>query len=105
MVFTVSSLLNNRLPGNIVTSLFGKWITTPNGASYPVGGLVYYMTPPSTWSALFTDPVHLIIYVTYVMASCSLFSYFWLDISGSGVKDVAKSLNDQGLVVVGYRPH
>lgn len=49
------------------------------------------------------DPLHAIVYITFVLISCALFSKTWISVSGNSPKDVAKSLKDQNVVVKGHR--
>jgi len=49
------------------------------------------------------DPIHAIIYTSFVLCSCAFFSRIWIDVSGSSAKDVAKQLIDQELVIEGQR--
>lgn len=49
------------------------------------------------------DPLHTIVYVSFVLISCALFSKTWIEFSGSAPKDVAKQLKDQQMVVSGHR--
>ncbi|ETO01022.1 protein-transport Sec61 protein subunit alpha, partial [Reticulomyxa filosa] len=102
--YFLSQVLNNRFGnGNIITGLLGKWHTNTYGVSQPIGGLVYYMSPPRTFFGLVSDPIHAIVYVTFVLASCAIFSVTWIEVSGSSSRDVAKQLKDQGLIIPGYR--
>ena len=63
-----------------------------------VSGLVYYMSPPRTLSEAFTDPIHTAIYILFIISACALFSKTWIEISGSGPRDVARQLKDQQMV-------
>merc|ERR1719229_529343 len=74
-------------------------------SSKPIGGLVYYMSPPHTIYELLSDPIHSCIYLTFILSTCAAFSYTWINVLGSSPKDVAKQLKDQGLVIRGYREH
>ena len=71
--------------------------------SVPVGGLAYYISPPRALSDIFTDPIHIMAYVAFVLVTCALFSKTWIQVSGSSAKDVAKQLKDQGMGFQGYR--
>ena len=119
-VFFLSQVLTNRFGANIVTNLFGKWqektfqhainaeynlSNLDYNASQPIGGLVYYMSPPHTFYELVSDPIHSAIYLVFVLSTCALFSYTWINVSGTSPKDVAKQLKDQGLIIRGYREH
>merc|ERR1712096_180045 len=50
------------------------------------------------------DPIHTVVYITFVLSSCALLSYSWLGVSGSSAKDVAKNLTAQGLTIPNKRP-
>ena len=69
----------------------------------PVGGLVYYMSPPHNIGELLMDPIRSGVYIAFIMGTCALFSLTWINVSGTSSKDVAKQLRDQGLVIRGYR--
>lgn len=56
--------------------------------SYPVGGLCYYLSPPESMGAIFEDPVHVIVYIIFMLGSCAFFSKTWIEVSGSSAKDV-----------------
>jgi protein transport protein SEC61 subunit alpha len=61
-------------------------------------GIAYYMSPPHTLKAAFLDPIHTAIYVTFILTACAMFSKTWIEVSGSGPRDVAKQLKDQQMV-------
>lgn len=44
------------------------------------------------------DPIHTAIYITFVLTACAMFSKTWIEVSGSGPRDVAKQLKDQQMV-------
>lgn len=61
--------------------------------SYPVGGLCYYLSPPESMGAIFEDPVHVIVYIIFMLGSCAFFSKTWIEVSGSSAKDVGVPIN------------
>lgn len=63
-----------------------------------VSGIAYYMSPPHTLSAALLDPIHTIIYVLFMVTACAAFSKTWIEVSGSGPRDIAKQLKDQQMV-------
>lgn len=63
-----------------------------------VSGIAYYMSPPHTLSAALLDPIHTVIYVTFMVTACAAFSKTWIEVSGSGPRDIAKQLKDQQMV-------
>lgn len=66
-------------------------------------GIAYYMSPPHTLSEAILDPIHTAIYITFMLSACALFSKTWIEVSGSGPRDVAKQLKDQQMVMAGHR--
>jgi protein transport protein SEC61 subunit alpha len=38
-----------------------------------------------------------------MLISCGFFSKTWIEVSGSGVSDVARNLKDQGYIIQGFR--
>jgi len=73
------------------------------GHSAPIGGLAYYISPPQSITSIMSDPIHAVIYTTFVITSCAFFSRIWIDVSGSSSRDVARQLMDQELVIDGMR--
>jgi protein transport protein SEC61 subunit alpha len=65
-----------------------------------VGGIAYYMSPPHTLKNAVLDPIHTAIYIAFMLSACALFSKTWIEVSGSGPRDVAKQLKDQQMVRV-----
>jgi len=105
-LYFLSQLLYRRFPTNFLIGLFGTWQELDGGyqgQSIPVAGLVYYISPPSSVAELLRDPLHTIIYLTFVLTSCALFSKTWIEVSGSSPKDVAKQLKDQQMIMRGHR--
>lgn len=63
-----------------------------------VSGIAYYMSPPHTLKAALLDPIHTVIYVGFIVTACAIFSKTWIEVSGSGPRDIAKQLKDQQMV-------
>ena len=96
----------SRFSNNVFVGLLGTWreFQTPSGThSVPVGGLAYYISPPNNLNEIVADPFHALFYVTFVLSACALFSKAWIDVSGQSVRDVAKQLRDQQMVMKGHR--
>jgi len=105
-LYFLSQLLWRRFPTNILINLFGRWRDVEGGMgaqSYPVGGLVYYLSPPTSLSEIVADPIHAVVYVTFILTACALFSKTWIQVSGQSAKDVARQLQDQKLEMQGFR--
>jgi len=103
-LYFFSQLLYRRFKSNMLVNLLGQWQDLDyGGQSIPVGGLAYYISPPHTFSDIWEDPIHALIYVAFVLISCALFSKTWIEVSGSSSRDVAKQLRDQQMVFKGHR--
>jgi protein transport protein SEC61 subunit alpha len=106
-LYFLSQMLFKRFPNFFLVHLFGSWRelegSQHSGQSIPVGGLAYYISPPSNVAELIRDPLHTIIYLIFVLTSCALFSRTWIQVSGSSPKDVAKQLKDQQMIIKGHR--
>eukprot|EP00808_Paulinella_micropora_P003461 g21332.t1 len=105
-LYFFSQLLFKRYPKNFLVQLLGRWqeVEGQRGtSSFPVGGLAYYISPPTSLAEIAYDPLHAIFYITFILTSCALFSKAWIEVSGSSPKDVAKQLRDQEMVINGFR--
>jgi len=105
-LYFLSQLLYKRFTDNIFVNLLGQWRDVEGsqaGQSIPVGGLAYYISPPSNLVELVSDPFHSIFYLTFILTTCALFSKTWIEVSGSSAKDVAKQLKDQQMIMKGHR--
>ena len=102
-LYFFSQILYKRYRNNFIIKLLGQWQDVEAGHSVPIGGLVYYISPPNNILEIARDPFHTIFYIAFILISCALFSKTWIDVSGSGVSDVAKNLTDQGYSIRGFR--
>jgi len=105
-LYFFSQLLFRRFPTNLFVQLLGRWqdVEGPGGnQNIAVGGLAYYVSPPSSLTEIVTDPVHALFYFAFILCACALFSKTWIEVSGSSPKDVAKQLKDQGMIMKGFR--
>ncbi|CAH7673079.1 putative SEC61, partial [Phakopsora pachyrhizi] len=103
-VFTVSQMLYNRLPNNIFVKLLGVWEPLDSSSQlFAKSGIAYYISPPHNIRAVFLDPIHTLLYISFMLTACALFSKTWIKVSGSGPREVAKQLKDQQMVMVSHR--
>jgi len=102
--YFLSQLLFKKFKGNFLIRFLGQWQEVEMGShSVPVGGLAYYISPPREFFEIFVDPLHTILYIVFMLGTCAIFSKTWIEVSGSSVRDVAKSLKDQGMQRPGHR--
>jgi len=104
-LYFFSQLLYRRYSDNILVKLLGVWRKVDGGGSseIPVSGLAYYVSPPHSFTEVAQDPFHAIIYLTFILSACALFSKTWIEVSGSSSRDVAKQLRDQQMFMKGHR--
>jgi protein transport protein SEC61 subunit alpha len=105
-LYFFSQLLYKRYSSNILVQLLGRWQDVDTGAggqSIPVGGLAYYMSPPTSLEEIIEDPFHSLVYLSFILIACALFSRYWIELSGSSPNDVAKQFEAQGMTISGYR--
>merc|ERR1712193_513318 len=99
-----SQLLYKRYRDNIFVNLLGQWRELDySQSSVPVGGLAYFVSPPGNLSEILEDPLHALVYLTFMLTACALFSKTWIEVSGSSPNDVHKQLTDQQMTLMGYR--
>lgn len=101
-LYFFSQVLFRRYPGNLLIRLLGRWTESESGQSHPVGGLSYYVSPPGSFVDVIEDPFRAIFYITFMLSACALFAKTWIEISGSGPRDVARQLADQNVTIRGY---
>ena len=104
-VFLISQMLYRRFPNNPIIALLGVWGVRPGtqGPQVALSGLSYYLQPIDSFKELLFDPIKSVIYITFVLGSCALFSKTWIEISGTSPRDIARQFKEQGLVINGKR--
>ncbi len=60
-----------------------------------LSGFVCYISPPRAASDMWLDPLHVPLYVAFVLAMCAMFVPAWTEMSGSSARDVARQLKKQ----------
>lgn len=108
LVYFISQMIWKSFPNSIIISIIGEWQggdAETNTRLTPIGGLVYYISPPSSFSEIIHDPLHSIIYLIFMLGTTAWFSKMWIGVSGSSPKDVAQSMKEQDVFFPGYRDH
>jgi protein transport protein SEC61 subunit alpha len=101
-LFFISQFLHSKFPTNILVNLIGTWSDEGQGSA-PVGGFCYYVSPPHSVWEFVQDPIHVLVYIAFMLGSCAVFSQLWIDVGGSSPTDVYKSLKAQGIMMAGHR--
>lgn len=104
-IFLISQMVFTRFPDSIFTKLLGVWEASKLGTGQlvAVSGVAYYIQMPESWHELIRDPFKAFTYVAFVLGGCALFSKTWVEISGTGPREVARQFRDQGLTIQGSR--
>ncbi|MCK4439460.1 preprotein translocase subunit SecY [Candidatus Bathyarchaeota archaeon] len=101
------SMNGQPTPGrNFWLDLLGqfRWVGEGEQSSLqPVGGLVYYVLSPRSFSHVMADPWKALIYLGILIAFCVVFSLTWLEVGGLDPSTVAKQLVGAGMQIPGYR--
>jgi len=103
-VYVISQMLTSRFPDNFFIKLLGVWEPLEDSPQlFATSGICYYISPPHTVAAALKDPIHTVVYIGFMVTACALFSKTWIEVSGSGPRDIAKQLKDQQMVMAGHR--
>jgi protein transport protein SEC61 subunit alpha len=104
-ILFVSQVLFGALKSNFLVHLIGQWqaVSSDSSSMIPVGGLAFWISPPSSILDLVRDPFHVVFYAVFTVLGCTLFARAWIEITNSGSREVAKSLRDNNLTMRGYR--
>ena len=75
----------------------------PTSPSSPIGGLIYYITPPRGLDALALDPTRGVLYVLFMIGIVVVFGKLWVELGGLSSKKAAQNLLDADVQVPGFR--
>jgi preprotein translocase SecY subunit len=116
-VSNIPVILVSALTANIqfFTKLFQNNFNTGGGNTWlnyiarydaqgnPIGGLVYYISPPQGLQQTIADPLRAVIFVAFLVTLAVLFARIWVEIGGLAPRAVAKNLMDADVQVPGFR--
>jgi preprotein translocase subunit SecY len=102
-VFIGQMLWANVNPAN--NNMFMNFLVQfdPTSPSTPIGGLVYYITPPRGLDLVALDPMRAVGYVIFMIAIVVVFGKLWVELGGLSPKSAAKNLLDADVQVPGFR--
>jgi len=75
----------------------------PTSPSTPIGGILYYITPPRGLDVAALDPIRAVVYVLFMIGIVVLFGKLWVELGGLSAKTAAKNLLDADVQVPGFR--
>ncbi len=102
-VFMGQMLWANMNPAN--NNMFMNFLVQfdPTSPSTPIGGLVYYITPPRGLDIVALDPMRAVGYVIFMIIIVVVFGKLWVELGGLSPKSAAKNLLDADVQVPGFR--
>ncbi|RLI27987.1 MAG: preprotein translocase subunit SecY [Candidatus Hecatellales archaeon] len=98
-VYFFAHVAASRFPGSLLASILGSF----DAHGKPIGGLVYFLTPPRNIILALEDPLRVIVYTVALILVCIVFSVTWVEVGGLSPRNVAKQLIDSGMQVPGFR--
>jgi len=113
-IILVSALMANiTVSSNFLWSAYNRlgdnpflnWIAVfdPNSPSTPIGGFVYWITPPVGIEGVGNEPFRAITYVLFFIILSIMFGRLWVDVGGLSSKNVAKNLLEADVQIPGFR--
>eukprot|EP00928_Gymnodinium_smaydae_P020624 TRINITY_DN17975_c0_g2_i1.p1 TRINITY_DN17975_c0_g2~~TRINITY_DN17975_c0_g2_i1.p1 ORF type:complete len:477 (-),score=97.34 TRINITY_DN17975_c0_g2_i1:92-1522(-) len=103
-LYFFSQILFQRFRSNMLVNLLGQWKQAEYGGEWvPVGGLAYYISPPVNFADIVEDPFHTLCYISFVTGSCAKLSKYWIEVSGSSPRDIAKMLRARQVMFRGQQ--
>lgn len=75
----------------------------PTSPSTPIGGIVYYITPPRGLELVALDPMRAVLYVFFMIGIVIVFGRLWVELGGLSPKSAAKNLLDADVQIPGFR--
>ncbi len=86
---------------NMFMNIIGQF--DPTSPSSPIGGIIYYITPPRGLDIVALDPTRAVGYILFMVGIVVLFGKLWVELGGLSPKSAAKNLLDADVQVPGFR--
>ena len=91
----------NPRNANEFLNILGRF--DPTSPSTPIGGLIYYITPPRGLDIVALDPLRAVFYVLFMMGIVLVFGRLWVELGGLSPKSAAQNLLDADVQIPGFR--
>ena len=91
----------NPRNNNVFLNILGQF--DPTSPSSPIGGIVYFITPPRGLDLAAQDPIRAIGYVIFMIGIVIVFGRLWVELGGLSPKKAAQNLLDADVQVPGFR--
>jgi protein transport protein SEC61 subunit alpha len=96
----------NSANANPLLNLLGMFQTGSQGQLQPIGGLVYFLTPPRGLygeGSVAADPLRAGVYLIIFTLLCAALAVVWVEVSGISSRDIAKQLLGSQMQIPGFR--
>ena len=91
----------NPLNNNVFMNIIAQF--DPTNPSTPIGGIIYYVTPPRGLDIAVLDPSRAVLYVLFMIGIVVVFGRLWVELGGLSPKSAAKNLLDADVQIPGFR--
>ena len=91
----------NPRNNNTFLNILGQF--DPTSPSTPIGGIVYYITPPRGLDLAALDPMRAVLYVLFMIGIVVVFGKLWVELGGLSPKKAAQNLLDADVQIPGFR--
>ncbi|MEK6818236.1 MAG: preprotein translocase subunit SecY, partial [Thermoproteota archaeon] len=91
----------NPRNNNAFMNILGQF--DPTSPSTPIGGIIYYITPPRGIEAAALDPGRAVGYILFMVGIVVLFGRLWVELGGLSPKSAAQNLLDADVQIPGFR--
>jgi len=95
IVFTNVRIFAGMAPGPILGTVDENGVAT--------GGLIYFLSPPTSIPEVMADPLRAVVYFAVLVGLCMGFAVLWIYMSGMGPRDIAEQLDRSGMLIPGFR--
>lgn len=102
-IFLGQMIWSNVNPRNtdVFWNIIGQF--DPTNPSTPIGGIIYYVTPPRGLEVAAADPTRAIGYILFMVGIVVVFGRLWVELGGLSPKSAAQNLLDADVQVPGFR--
>ncbi|MEZ0393961.1 MAG: preprotein translocase subunit SecY [Desulfurococcaceae archaeon] len=80
-----------------------SWLASYDAQGRLVGGLAYYLSPPTGVYSVYAEPTRSVVYFLSLVGLSVVFGYLWVEVAGLNAAAQADQFARSGLVVPGMR--
>ncbi len=99
--YPIRFLYTSNIPVILAMTVFANFRIV--SALFNVPWLTYYTQPPNGLASVVADPLRTVIYVAVLVALSVGFGWMWIYMTNMSPRDIARQLDDAGMMIPGYR--